>query len=345
MNLLMDFLRRKNEVLMVAYGGLGEFLFQLDLAERLHRGDEKTSTAFLVKGKYTLFSEIVQNAGLAHHVVLYDASGFRYVLFLIAAIIKATYRQHTVVNSFHSLWYRLPTRFLYEALLWCGGRVILSRHTVDMPSRFEQVPYHLSETIWERNNRIASQYYKKAVSYEFPIVSFKQKKQVTPVYLHIHPVGSIPQKSFPVEKLKAVLKLLGTDRKVRITITPNEEVWYVNDSSRALLTVQPSVSYKSSFFSFEEIVAMITASDTFCTVNTGIMWVSIFLGHRTVVIDYDTEGEWNPAQYENVVRLTHDVDSHGKPYQQSVGTYSDGSFYEALYAVTPVEVYDALSDR
>ena len=259
-----DFLKRKKIVVMVAYGGVGEFLFQLDLAKRLEK--EGFSSIFLVKGKYTFFREIVQSSDLEATALL-NAKGYRYFLFFPAIWLLSLMKDVTIINSFNSLFYRLPTRLFYSVANILGARVIVCKHERDQSLSYEQVTYKEDEMIWQRNSRIVRLLGRSAEKAGFPVLRFATTSPKEEAYIHIHPVGSSLRKSYPPKKLIRLLEKLH-DKKIVLTLTPREKVWYLTRDIKDFLESKENITLKIKYFSFKEIAGLIANSEVFCTVNT-----------------------------------------------------------------------------
>ncbi len=332
-------------VVMVAYGGIGEYLFQLDLAKRFE--EIGIMSIILVRSKYTFFHEILHEAGDTS-ICLVNREGWRYYVYMPSVWLLCLMREVTIINSFNSLYYRLPTRIFYTIAKICSARVIVSKHEKEnLP--YEQVPYK-QEMVWQRNNRIVEYVTGKSFTEGFPVLKFKSYKhpassiqhQTGEKYIHIHPVGSILAKSYPVKKLIEVVKKLQDDHNIIITLTPSEEKWYVTNELRDFVKNNSNVEIIIKYFSIKEIISYIANASLFVTVNTGLLWLSLMLKQKTVVCDYFTEYEWNPKYYDNVTRLSHDTDENGNNLHHRMKKYDDGSYFESMYLITSEEVYDAI---
>src|SRR3989344_6283320 len=99
MKRLTNFLNRKKVVVMVAYGGVGEFLFQIDLAKRFEQLG--INSIILVKSKYTFFRDIVQEVE-NNHICLVNRQGWRYFIFMPSVWLLCLMRQVIIINSFNS---------------------------------------------------------------------------------------------------------------------------------------------------------------------------------------------------------------------------------------------------
>lgn len=345
MKYFANFFNRKKVVVMIAYGGVGEFLFQLDLARRFEF--EKFEVLFLVKNKYTFFSDILREAN-TRTICLINASRWRYVIGMGYVFYLSLRHDVTIVNSFNSLFYRLPTMLFYNIARLCSARIVISKHKVETSLTFEQVPY-TEEMIWERNVRIVEHVCMTTNTRDtFPVIDFTSKPIANTSlssYIHIHPVGSSFKKSYPSKKLLEVLRRLVDTNQILITMTPNEETWYMTDELRNfIMEHKDRVILESRFFSAKEIISYIKNSKVFCTVNTGLLWFSILLGHRTIVFDTFTDYEWNPSPYKDVTRLAHDYDERGMSLHLVTKEHEDGVYFESMYLITVNEVCEAIFD-
>lgn len=337
---------KKKLIVMVVYGGVGEFLFQLDLARRFEL--ENREVLFLVKSKYVFFCDIVRETNLKK-VRLVNGKGWRYFTYIVYIWWLSLVQDVTIVNSFNSLFYRLPTKIFYNVAKFLSARIVVSKHDFDTTMLYEQVSYK-KEMIWERNDRIVE--YVCGVTNtknKFPVIdfTFRVKSDVfLGEYVHIHPVGSSYKKSYPSKKLLEVLKCLVKENHILITMTPNEESWYITEEFRDFIAEhEDRVTLKSCFFSAQEIISYIRGSKVFCTVNTGILWFSIILRHKTIVFDTFTDYEWNPGPYKGITRLAHDYDMNGKSLHLVTKEHDDGVYFESMYLITSEEVCEAISDN
>lgn len=335
--------KNKKIIVMVAYGGVGEFLFQLDLAKRFE--NEGAFTLFLVKNRYSFFCDIAKESNLKN-VLFIDAPGVKYYMYMFYIWAICISRDVTIVNSFNSLFYRLPTKLFYGIAKFLSARVITSKHSFQAGLPYEQVPYK-KEMIWERNARIVTSVFgdneSKAI---FPVLGFVSKNSSIfkqDEYIHIHPVGSSFKKSYPSKKLLEVLMSLIKDTHVLLTMTPGEESWYMTDELRNFIRDNKDrVVLDSRYFSAKEIISYIKNSKMFCTVNTGLLWFSILLQHKTVVLDTFTDYEWNPSPYKDVTRLAYDYDEHGKSLHLVTKEHEDGVYFESMYLIKSEEVCEAI---
>jgi ADP-heptose:LPS heptosyltransferase len=325
-------------VVMVAYGGVGEFLFQLDLIRRLERSGIKS--LLLVKNRYRFFSDIVsQIEGEKIHLI--NAEGIKYFFYIPYIWFMTITKKIVIINSFNSLFYRLPTRMFYGVAKLLSARVIIAKHEKSEMS-YEQIIYQ-KEAVWERNNRIVEKITGKPCNDHFPILTFKKQVEKNQKYIHIHPVGSVLAKSYPVKKLLDVLEKLQHDHTIVITMTPKEEKWYVTQELRDFVSLHAkNVQLISKYFSAREIISLIQHSSVFCTVNTGLLWLAIMLGKKVVTFDYHTDYEWNPSAYANVTRLSHDTDQGGNSLHHVEKAHDDGTYFESLYLITGDEAYSAI---
>ena len=255
-------------------------------------------------------------------------------------------RDVTIVNSFNSLFYRLPTKLFYSIAKLLSARVIVSKHDFQIKSPYEQVSYK-KEMIWERNARIVTSVFGDGESKAtFPVLDFVSKspsifKQGE--YIHIHPVGSSFKKSYPSKKLLEILTNLIKDTHVLLTMTPGEESWYMTDELRNFIrNHKDRIVLDSRYFSAKEIISFIKNSKMFCTVNTGLLWFSALLGHKTIVLDTFTDYEWNPSPYKDVTRLAYDYDEHGKSLHLVTKEHEDGVYFESMYLISSHEVCEAI---
>ncbi len=335
---------KKHLIVMIAYGGVGEFLFQLDLARRFEL--ENREVLFLVKSRHTFFCDIVRETDLKV-TRLVEAKGWRYFAYIFYIWGLSLLRDVTIVNSFNSLYYRLPTRVFYSVAKFLSARIIVSKHDTQTKLPYEQVPYK-NEMIWERNvrivERVCTRNKEKAI---FPVLTFSiQSVDIfsSDSYVHIHPVGSSYKKSYPSKKLLEVLRNLVKDTHILVTMTPKEESWYMTDELRDFIAEHKDrVTLQSRFFSAQEIISYIKNSKVFCTVNTGLLWFSILLQHKTVVLDTFTDYEWNPSPYQDITRLAHDYDEYGTSLHLITKEHDDGVYFESMYLITPNEVCEAIS--
>ena len=336
---------RKKVVVMVAHGGVGEFLFQVDLAMRFKKVG--ITSIILVKNKYTFFKGIVDEVE-DNHICLVNREGWRYYMYMPSVWLLCLMRDVTIINSFNSLYYRLPTKIFYNIAKLFSARIVVSKHKKENVS-YEQVPYE-KEMVWQRNNRIVEYVTGTHFNEGFPIIKFKSyehqassiKHQVGNKYIHIHPVGSILAKSYPVKKLIEVVKKLQEDNKIIITLTPSEERWYVTDELRDFVNSSDNVELIIKYFPIKEIISLIANAQVFCTVNTGLLWLSLMIGQKVVVCDYFTDNEWNPKEYPNVTRLSHDYDENGNGLHHVLKKHEDGTYFESMYLVTPDEFSQAI---
>lgn len=337
----IEVMRKKKLIVMVAYGGVGEFLFQLDLAKRFESLGEEV--LFLVKSKYALFFDIASETDLVTTRFI-DAHGLRYFAYMFYIWGLALVRKVTIVNSFNSLFYRLPTKIFYGVAKLCSARVVISKHTKMSSWLFEDVPYHDKEMIWQRNCRLVEHVLKKKGDTSFPIVKFKDYRNEKGGYIHIHPVGSSAQKSYPQLKLIEILShLLRANHTIVLTMTPSEEKWYVTPLlSNFIATHKDNLHFKSKYFSAKEIVEYIQNAKVFCTVNTGLLWLSILLGKKVVVLDTFTDYEWTPTPYNGVTRLGHDYDENGDSLHLTLKKHEDGTYFESMYLIQSGEAAEAI---
>ncbi len=343
MTFFTNFLNRNNVVVMVAYGGVGEFLFQLDLAKRFEQAEYEV--LFLVKSKYTFFCDIAKETDL-EMVSFKDASGWKYFAYMPYIWWLSIIRNVTIVNSFNSLFYRFPTKVFYGVARLCSASVVVSKHTHKHSYLYTQVPYHDKEMIWQRNCRIVEFVTKKKSNSIFPIIKFTRYSSLREKYIHIHPVGSSLQKSYPAKKLIAVLNhLVETNHTIVLTMTPSEERWYMTDELKHCInTHTKEIYYESKYFSAKEIITYIQNAEVFCTVNTGLLWLSILLSQKVVVLDIFTDYEWTPTPYTNVIRLGHDYDKNGESLHLITKSHEDGIYFESMYLITDTEAINAIID-
>jgi len=208
----------------------------------------------------------------------------------------------------------------------------------------DQLEYLDDELIWQRNNRIVAHLTDTEYDEDFPILVFK-KHAPSPYkdYVHIHPVGSLLQKSYPAKKLLAVLEILGRESNILLTMTPKEEAWYMTDELRSYLASHKNIVFISKKFSFKEISQYIVGAQVFCTVNTGLLWLAVMLSKKTVVCDTHTDHEWNPVHYGEVIRLAQDYDERGNSLHLKLEIHEDGTYFESMYRIKPEVVAEALT--
>lgn len=337
-------MKEKKLIVMIAYGGVGEFLFQLDLAKRFEQSGYEV--LFLVKSKYAFFCDIAQETDLKM-VSFKDASGWKYFAYMPYIWGLSGIRNITIVNSFNSLFYRFPTKVLYGVARLCSADVVVSKHTHKHSWLYTQVPYHEKEMIWQRNNRIVEHVTKERNEAKFPILTFTSYPYKGEKYIHIHPVGSSLQKSYPVRKLLEVLKHLEEKNyTVLLTMTPSEERWYMTPELKSFIDIHNNkVHFMSKYFSAKEIITHIQNAEVFCTVNTGLLWLSILLSQKVVVFDIYTDYEWTPTPYPRVTRLGYDSDAEGNSLHLVLHDHDDGTYFESMYLIQETEAVDAISNN
>ncbi len=325
---------------LTVHGGFGDFLFQLDLAKRLE--SVGIPTRILARKNYLFFQDILaaSNVGKTHIV---RADGWRYVFAILSVWLRAVSSSIAIINSFHATKFRLPTRIYYALAHKLSAEVIISSTTGEVQSPYTQFVYADHELIWQRNNRIVSYLARTPVSEEFPVLTFATgEAPVYGSYLHIHPVGSLLQKSYPPKKLIAVLEALGPTHPIVLTLTPREERWYVTEELRAYIAAHPHITFISKQFSFAHLTGCVAHADVVCTVNTGILWLALIMGKRIVVCDTHTDFEWNPVAYGQVTRLSEDFDERGQSLHLKLVEHEDGTFYESMYRIEPEKVAEAI---
>lgn len=325
----------------MVHGGVGDFLFQLDLAKRLATAG--IHTLILVRKNHLFLTDIVQ-ASNVQNVELVRADGLRYVAGLVRVWFLACVSRIAIINSFHATHLRLPTRLLYAVAHALSAEVIVCGKEHNSTTPYTQFVYKEHELIWQRNNRIVTYLQQSPFTEPFPVVSFATGTAFSSgAYIHIHPVGSVLQKSYPPKKLIAVLEGLGTTVPILLTLTPREEAWYVTDELRTYIAAHPHITLVSKRFSVTEIAGYIAHASVFCTVNTGLLWLALMLKQRVVVCDTFTDFEWNPLPYGNVTRLSRDTDEEGKSLHLVLGEHEDGTYYESMYRIAPEEVASTIS--
>lgn len=329
--------------IILVHGGVGDFLFQLDLAKRLSLAGIKT--LFLARTNHAFFRQLIDASDITR-TSLMRADGIRYVLAVGFVLATSLMSRLAIVNSFNPTHLRLPTRIFYALARFFSARILICVHEHKAHLPYEQIPYKDEEMIWERNNRIVSHLTNESQTRGFPILSFAQQAtSLSGEYLHIHMVGSALQKSYPPKKLLATLEALGPNYQILLTMTPGGEAWYMTEELRAYVAGHPHITFISKWFSFVEIISYIKGSKLFCTVNTGLLWVAVLLGKKIVVCDTYTDYEWNPLPYGNVTRLSHDYDEQGKLLHLVLGEHEDGTYFESMYRVSPKELASALRER
>ncbi|MES2931085.1 MAG: hypothetical protein V4682_00105 [Patescibacteria group bacterium] len=331
----------KNQAVIMVHGGVGDFLFQLDLAKRL--GMTGINTLILARKNHAFFREIIAESNVSG-IELARADGLRYLTATLRVFVRALIEKVVIVNSFNPTRLRLPTRVFYAIARLLSARVIICLHECKRDLPYEQILYKDREMIWERNNRIVEHLVHAPQTSGFPILSFTiEPMPLTGEYLHIHMVASALQKSYPPEKLLTALTILGPSYPILLTMTPKEEVWYMTDELRAYVANSAHITFISKRFSFVEICSYIAHAKVFCTVNTGLLWVALLLKKKVIVCDTYTDYEWNPVPYGSVTRLAHDHDEHGNSLHLALGEHEDGTFFESMYRVTGEELAEALA--
>jgi hypothetical protein len=332
---------KKITVLMI-HGGVGDFLFQLDLAKRLELNG--VTSVFLFRSNYIFLTDIIKNSNISN-CQLIKANNFHYPPALLYVWFLAIFNQVTIINSFNYTFLKLPTRLFYWVTKTLGARIIVCQKQWNNNS-YEQVLYKDNEMIWQRNNRIIEKIVDKKCDLEFPIIDFKISNEPNILdqgYIHIHPVGSKLQKSYPAKKLLDLLRMFNSTDKILITMTPKEESWYLTDDLRAYIKTHNNISFISKKFSFMEIKNLILNAQIFCTVNTGLLWLAIMLKKSIVVCDTFTDYEWNPVPYGNTMRLCHDYDDEGQSLHLKLNNHEDGVYFESMYQITSQEIFQAIS--
>jgi putative flippase GtrA/ADP-heptose:LPS heptosyltransferase len=324
---------------IMAHGGLGDFLFQLDLAKRLELSDIKV--LFVLRKNHSFLGSIADYGGVSAKRI--RADGLHYIFAIVFVWIKAIFGEVIIINSFHHELLRIPTRIFYRTSKILSARVLVCKKEFVKNLSYEQMLYVDEELIWQRNNRIVSYLTNRKIDYEFPIIQFETDKPLKDEkYIHIHPVGSLLQKSYPAHKLVSALKIIGKNEKILLTMTPKEESWYMTEELREYISKSTNIKFVSKFFSPLEIIDRIKGAKVFCTVNTGMLWVAIFLRKKVVVCDTYTDFEWNPLPYGDVIRLAHDYDENGNPLHLMLGEHEDGTYYESMYRVEPAVLAKAI---
>lgn len=331
---------RLDLAVLVAHGGVGDFLFQLDLAKRLEVAGVRS--IFLARSNYVFLRNILTASDVERaHVA--RADGLHYLSAIGRIFLTTPFLRTAIINSFNPTFFRLPTRLFYAVARLLSARVLVCVHSPAVRAPYEQLAYIEHEMIWQRNERIVTYFLGTPTGNGFPAITFKRDAVQEPEgYLHIHPVGSVLQKSYPPKKLLSVLRQLGDSPRILLTMTPSAEVWYMTDELRQYIASHQNVTFISKTFSFTEICGYIAKSLTFCTVNTGLLWTALMLRKRVIVCDTYTDYEWNPSPYENVTRLTHDYDEHGRSLHLVLGKHDDGTYFESMYRVEPERVVEAL---
>lgn len=323
--------------ILMAHGGVGDFLFQLDLAKRLE--ENGVPTIFLVRKNMRFLSDIVSKSNMARSG-LWRADGVYYLLAILRVFVLAANKKVFVINPFHFTRLRFPTRVFYTIARFFSARVIVSQKTVERSLPYEQVPYMPNEPIWRRNIRITELVSNQVCPSVFPVLSFQYGEPFTKEsYIHIHPVASSLVKSYPARKLEKLLSIVPADTPILVTITPKEESWYLNDGLRAFIASRKNITLVSRQFSLEEIAGFIRGARVFSTVNTGLLWLAIMLGQNVVVADTFTDTEWNPVLYPKVVRLCHEYDENGASLHLETRKHDDGTYFESMYRVEPEEIF------
>ena len=190
-------------VVMFASGGVGEFLFQLDLARRFDIVG--VPVYIFVKKRYMLFAQMIQLSTLQHSKLISLESGV--LRGLLEYVWLCISKKIIVVNSFNSLHFGIVTKCLYAYALLTRNRVVVSKKDIDQVSFLETIPYEQEEMIWKRSNRIVKYITGTASSVSFPILFTDTNRTVSVPYIHIHPVGSTKEKSYPVKKLIELFNL------------------------------------------------------------------------------------------------------------------------------------------
>lgn len=326
--------RAKIGVIM-AHGGLGDFLFQLDLAKRLELSG--VNVLFLLRKNHPFLGSVADYGEVSARKI--RADGIHYIFAIIFVWIKAIFSKAIIINSFHYEFLRLPTRIFYRTSKLLSARILVCKKKFVQNLPYEQISYIDKELIWQRNNRIVSYITGDKRNYQFPIIKPQISKPLKEgKYIHIHPVSSSLQKSYPVKNLISALETIGPQEEILLTMTPKEESWYVTGELRTYINKNKNITFLSNSFSFPEIVNYIKYSEVFCTVNTGVLWVAVMLGREVVVCDTHTDFEWNPLPYGNVKRLSHDYDENGLSLHLKLGKHEDGEYYESMYRISGEEL-------
>ncbi len=339
-------MKLKDTCYIFSYGGLGEFLFQLDFAKRLElSGDFKI--ILVTRKNYTLFNELIHGSNL-QETKLVSAPGIHFYIKGTSIVYRAFFNSVWVVNAFDVKHYRLMSLGLYNVLALFGGRVLLYAKDRRLLSKnIYYIPRDEKEMIWKRNVR-ANQIISSNLPVEaknFPVLSFQVKPPLKKNYIHIHPVASIRERSYPPKKLIELVKLLTVNQDVLITYTPKEREWYLSSSEMEELASIPRVQIICQFLKPDVLMGYIKSSDVFCTMDTGLLWMALFLQKETVCFDIFTDYEWNPEPYgDTVIRLCHEYDESGASLFKKKREYEDGTFFESMYLITPQEAYGAVKN-
>lgn len=290
----------KTAVLM-AHGGVGDFLFQIDLAKRLELVN--IPVVILIRKNFSFLKEIIESGNL-EKIKLVRANSWSYIKAVLFVWASSFSRKIFIINQFYFTKLSLPTRIFYKVADLLSATVVLCPEKHNEDFSYKQITYIEKELIWQRSNRIVSYVSGKEPNLGFPVLKFKTKHATNlGSYIHIHPIASNFSKSYPPEELIKLLKSIGGQAKIVISITPNAESWYLTEELRRYLASRKDIVFLNKKFSFVEISSMIYSAKLFCTVNTGLLWLAVILGQKVVVFDTKTHEEWNPEPYAGVFRF------------------------------------------
>jgi len=297
---------------------------------------------FLVRKNRFFLNDILLNSNVVSAKIV-RADGLYYLFSTLYVWLLCLVKKVFIINSFHFTCLRLPTRIFYRVAKKLSANIIICKKEIDPVYPYKQIIYHEGENIWQRNNRIVVEVGNAAAGVGFPVLDFGSVDIEKGDYLHLHPVGSRLEKSYPAAKLVKLLKLFDKSQKVVITLTPNEGKWYLAEELVSYVDSQPNLTLIVKHFSFKEIKNLIAGASVFCTVNTGLLWVGIMLGKKVVVCDTFTDFEWNPQHYGPVKRIVHSHDEQGNSLHLKLVKHQDGEYYESMYRITPSEIYYEIS--
>jgi hypothetical protein len=338
---LKDLFMKTREVLLINFGGVGEYIFQLDFSKRLEDAG-KYKVIILTRKNYNLFQQFLQCSNLKY-VQVKNGEGYRFFTHIFLTLALVPFRKISVINAFDVKGYSLLTRLFYRGVSILGGKVVL--YGTDDRFRHKRIiflPQDEREMIWKRNARIVRLLEPQYGSLVFPVVSLKGENPLgVSGYIHFHVVASILAKSYPPQRTVDLIKGLSRDYSVVVTMTPREMEWYFTKDQLNELQ-QKGVKVISKFFTASEIIGILQNSLLFCTVNTGLLWLARFLNKKTVVLDTFTDYEWNPAPYRNVIRLGHDLDAAGHSLHSVKTFHPEGEFFESLYLISLEEAEKAI---
>ncbi len=317
-------------------------MFQLDLSKRLEEAGVK-SVVILTRTNYNLFSQFLQVSNLSR-TYIYNGHGKKFFWKALIIVCGCAFSSVSVINAFDVKSYSLYTRLFYLSLTLLGGEVFLYGYDKRLEKkRVYFLKRDEKEMIWRRNIRIVKALQPSYESSAFPAVRLTGESIIAQKnYIHIHVVASALVKSFPPQRTIELVRKLSQENDVIISMTPKEELWYFNQAQIEDIRMLKRVTILSKQFTASQITGLIQGSKLFCTVNTGLLWLSRLLDKKTVVFDSATDYEWNPEPYHNVTRVCHDYDENGKPLLSVKASYPDGVFFTSMYLITLEEALEAV---